>query len=75
MIVTGWAGGYLVVCWTTQIRRSTKESTKNDTNPSQGAPIAGYFLDAYGGSSSTLVAYHPAMFYAGGMALVLVGMV
>ncbi|KAJ7149219.1 major facilitator superfamily domain-containing protein [Mycena crocata] len=34
-----------------------------------GAPIAGYLLNAYGGADSTLSAYHPAMFYAGSMAL------
>ncbi|KAL2048725.1 hypothetical protein ABVK25_011042 [Lepraria finkii] len=52
MIVTGWAGGYLM-----------------------GAPIAGYLLEAYGGEHSTLMAYHPAMFYAGSMALGASGMV
>jgi len=35
----------------------------------QGAPIAGYLLAAYGGPNSTLKAYQPAIFYAGGMAL------
>ncbi|TVY45176.1 Aspyridones efflux protein [Lachnellula subtilissima] len=34
-----------------------------------GAPIAGYLLAAYGGPHSTLKAYHPAMIYAGSMAL------
>ncbi|RDL40415.1 uncharacterized protein BP5553_00394 [Venustampulla echinocandica] len=34
-----------------------------------GAPIAGYLLAAYGGENSTLKAYHPAIFYAGSMAL------
>ncbi|KAJ7480639.1 major facilitator superfamily domain-containing protein [Mycena latifolia] len=34
-----------------------------------GAPIAGYLLNAYGGAHSTLSAYHPAMFYAGSMAM------
>lgn len=47
MVVTGWAGGYLM-----------------------GAPIAGYLLDAYGGSNNGgLQAYRPAMFYAGSLAL------
>ncbi|KAM4056685.1 major facilitator superfamily protein [Hirsutella rhossiliensis] len=46
MIVTGWAGGYLM-----------------------GAPVAGYLLDAYGGSDNGLGAYRPAMIYAGSMAL------
>ncbi|TVY29363.1 Aspyridones efflux protein [Lachnellula hyalina] len=34
-----------------------------------GAPIARYLLAAYGGPHSTLKAYHPAMIYAGSMAL------
>ncbi|KAK4692793.1 hypothetical protein P7C71_g4478, partial [Lecanoromycetidae sp. Uapishka_2] len=40
-----------------------------------GAPIAGYLLEAYGGENSTLSAYHPAMFYAGSMALGASGLV
>jgi len=52
MIVTGWAGGYLM-----------------------GAPIAGYLLAAYGGEHGTLKAYHPAIFYAGSMALGAAGLV
>ncbi|KAJ9205269.1 putative monocarboxylate transporter [Paecilomyces variotii] len=46
MIVTGWAGGYLL-----------------------GAPIAGYILSASGGQQKGIEAYHPAIFYAGSMAL------
>lgn len=42
---------------------------------SQGAPIAGYLLAAYGGEHSTLKAYHPAIFYAGTMALGAAGLV
>ena len=34
-----------------------------------GPPIAGYILQAYGGSSRGLQAYRPAMFYAGGITL------
>lgn len=41
----------------------------------QGAPIAGYLLAAYGGEHSTLKAYHPAIFYAGTMALGAAGLV
>jgi hypothetical protein len=41
----------------------------------QGAPIAGYLLAAYGGEHSTLKAYHPAIFYAGSMALGAAGLV
>ncbi|KAJ7659855.1 major facilitator superfamily domain-containing protein [Mycena rosella] len=40
-----------------------------------GAPIAGYLLNAYGGAESTLSAYHPAMFYAGSMAMGAAGLV
>lgn len=42
---------------------------------SKGAPIAGYLLAAYGGEHSTLNAYHPAIFYAGSMALGAAGLV
>jgi hypothetical protein len=41
----------------------------------KGAPIAGYLLAAYGGEHSTLDAYHPAIFYAGSMALGAAGLV
>ncbi|KAL7921459.1 major facilitator superfamily domain-containing protein [Trichoderma austrokoningii] len=35
-----------------------------------GAPIAGYILEAFGGTDGGLHAYRPAMFYAGALALV-----
>ncbi|TQW02920.1 major facilitator superfamily domain-containing protein [Cordyceps javanica] len=35
-----------------------------------GSPIAGYLLEAFGGASGGLKAYRPAMFYAGGLALI-----
>ena len=35
----------------------------------QGAPIAGYILDAAGGEGSSLKAYRLSIFYAGGMAM------
>lgn len=35
----------------------------------QGAPIAGFLLDKYGGAHASIEAYHPAVFYAGSMAL------
>lgn len=35
----------------------------------QSAPIAGYILDAAGGEGSSLKAYRPSIFYAGGMAM------
>jgi hypothetical protein len=69
MIVSGWAGGYLMVsifyfyiCLI--IGYGNMILTEN-----QGSPIAGYLLAAYGGQHSTLKAYHPAMIYAGSMAL------
>ena len=40
-----------------------------------GAPIAGYLLDAYGGSDAGFEAYRPAMIYAGSMALGAAGLV
>ncbi len=40
-----------------------------------GSPIAGFMLEAYGGQKGGLVAYHPAIFYAGSMALAASGMV
>ncbi|RYO78876.1 hypothetical protein DL763_009481 [Monosporascus cannonballus] len=40
-----------------------------------GAPIAGYLLDAYGGTDAGIQAYRPAMFYAGSMALAAAGLV
>lgn len=47
----------------------------NIANSSKSAPIAGYLLAAYGGEHSTLNAYHPAIFYAGSMALGAAGLV
>ncbi|KAH6961804.1 cytochrome P450 [Ilyonectria sp. MPI-CAGE-AT-0026] len=41
----------------------------------QGAPIAGYLLESYGGADSGLQAYRPAMFYAGALALGASGLV
>jgi hypothetical protein len=35
-----------------------------------GAPIAGYLLDAYGGSEGGFTAYRPAIWYAGSLATV-----
>ncbi|KAM3521256.1 hypothetical protein NHJ13051_006349 [Beauveria bassiana] len=35
-----------------------------------GSPIAGYLLQAFGGADGGLKAYRPAMFYAGGLALI-----
>lgn len=62
MIVTGWAGGYLMV-------RGPDTCRVDSANISQGSPIAGYMLEAYGGEDGGLQAYRPAMFYAGSVAL------
>lgn len=35
-----------------------------------GAPIAGYLLQAFGGTSAGFKAYRPAIFYAGGLAVI-----
>ena len=35
----------------------------------QGAPIAGYLLDASGGSNAGINPFRPGMFYAGGLTL------
>ncbi|GJC83386.1 putative transporter ESBP6 [Colletotrichum liriopes] len=60
MIVTGWAGGYLMVGFI-PLR--------------DGCPIAGYLLEAYGGAENGLQAYRPAMFYAGSLSLAAAGLV
>lgn len=36
-------------------------------SPSQGSPIAGYIVEAYGGTDAGLDAYRPPMFYAGSL--------
>lgn len=41
----------------------------------QGAPIAGYLLDAYGGSGAGLAAFRPAIFYAGSLTLASAGLI
>lgn len=78
MVVTGWAGGYLMV------RRAylpplSEERLESDramlTGSLQGAPIAGYLLEAHRGEKSTLAAYHPAMFWAGSLAVLAMGLV
>jgi MFS family permease len=69
MIVSGWAGGYLMVSTIFIFIPTDIGDEKAILTPSQGSPIAGYLLAAYGGEHSTLKAYHPAMIYAGSMAL------
>jgi hypothetical protein len=35
----------------------------------QGAPVAGYVLEHYGGTDAGRAAFRPAMYYAGSMSL------
>jgi hypothetical protein len=35
----------------------------------QGAPVAGYILQRYGGTDAGRMAFRPAMYYAGSMSL------
>lgn len=65
MIVTGWAGGYLLMRLSPSLLGTP--SVKH-TLFLQGAPIAEYILDASGGDDSGLKAYCPSIFYARGMA-------
>jgi hypothetical protein len=69
MMVTGWAGGYLLV----GSFSFNKQFIVTDLL--KGSPIAGFLLSAYGKGHPTLQSYHPAMFYAGSMALSASGMV
>ena len=80
MIVTGWAGGYLMVCRDLPtLAFAKKHRPESDGSlligSVQGAPIAAYLLEAHGGEKSSLAAYHPAMFYAGSFAIVAMGLV
>ncbi|EFX03978.1 monocarboxylate permease [Grosmannia clavigera kw1407] len=63
MVVTGWVGGYLM------IRILGTVCFSSSLTLFQGAPIAGYLLQAYGGADSGLKAFRPAMFYAGSLSL------
>ncbi|KAH7401383.1 putative monocarboxylate transporter [Pyrenochaeta sp. MPI-SDFR-AT-0127] len=40
-----------------------------------GSPIAGYLLDAYGGTEAGLSAYRPAIFYAGSLTMASAGLI
>ncbi|PIG88151.1 monocarboxylate transporter [Aspergillus arachidicola] len=42
--------------------------------PVVGSPIAGYLLDAYGGTDAGLAAFRPAIFYAGSLTLASAGL-
>ena len=44
-------------------------------NYDKGAPIAGYLLDAFGGTEAGLAAFRPAFFYAGALTLASAGMI
>lgn len=67
MIITGWIGGYLMV---SNIHLLFPFGTFSLTNLRQGAPIAGYLLEAFGGAEKGLTAYRPAMLYGGSLSLV-----
>jgi MFS family permease len=70
MIVTGWVGGYLMVsAQITDLCRRLSLLCMLTLKRIQGAPIAGYLLESYGGAELGLQAYRPAMFYAGSLAL------
>jgi MFS family permease len=75
MVVTGWGGGYLMVCHLTSAYRHRVTLPQTWLTTMQGAPIAGYLLEAYGGKDEGLQAYRPAMFYAGSLALGSAGLV
>lgn len=67
MVVSAWAAGYIMV--------SLAQHTTllvifaNLTAYNQGAPVAGYILESYGGSDSGRAAFRPAMYYAGSMSV------
>lgn len=63
MIVSAWTGGYVLVC------SRTRFGSHIMTLRSQGAPIAGWILERYGGSEAGRAAFRPAMYYAGSMSL------
>ena len=41
----------------------------------QGSPVAGWLLQAYGGSSAGRAAFRPAIYYAGSLALASAGLI
>jgi MFS family permease len=57
MLITGWTGGYLMVCSLPKPLSCTKSLFRCYL---QGAPIAGYLLEAFGGENSGLEPYRPA---------------
>ncbi len=76
MIITGWIGGYLMVRGNTFTQWPQCNSHVHLTDYStQGAPIAGYLLEAFGGAEAGLTAYRPAMLYGGSLSLVAAAMV
>ncbi|KAF4547769.1 Aspyridones efflux protein-like protein 5 [Elsinoe fawcettii] len=68
MIVSGWSAGYLMAS-------ASLRAMMMHANVLQGAPIAGYMLEAYGGEQAGLKAFRPAMFYAGSLALAAAGLI
>ncbi|KAH8642614.1 Major Facilitator Superfamily protein [Alternaria alternata] len=67
MLNTSWFFGYFMVGSWNPLSRS--DGTSLMLTLVQGAPIAGYLLDAYGGTGAGLAAYRPAIFYAGSLTL------
>ncbi|KZP30638.1 hypothetical protein FIBSPDRAFT_113220 [Athelia psychrophila] len=57
-----WGAGYIMV-------RQWHISTAHVLTSLQGAPIAGYILEHYGGAEAGRAAFRPAMYYAGSMSL------
>lgn len=77
MIISGWIGGYLMVSLTVSTATVTrhKSHANHYINLTQGAPIAGYLLEAFGGADGGLKAYRPAMLYGGSLSLLAASMV
>lgn len=65
MVVTGWAFGYFLVC----LKYSSLSSVVSKNSHHQGAPVAGWMLDAFGGSAAGRTAFRPAIYFAGSLSL------
>lgn len=73
MLSTSWFFGYFMVCQPGCISVQSF-IIQHHAKTLQGAPIAGYLLDAYGGTGAGLTAYRPAIFYAGSLTLASAGL-
>lgn len=71
MLSTSWFFGYFMVC---RPEKPQYHNPRDFSDTLQGAPIAGYLLDACGGSGAGLTAYRPAIFYAGSLTLASAGL-